>query len=180
MESISNELQNMPLEYLICAPMQGAIKASGAAAQTTLDFISSVGFTKKGGTRMINTASFSHNDTIINVPLLSMIPVPFIRIKTLMIDFDFKVSTTEIEKDTTDKEMSLNIGGILSFFNVGLKGSYKSHHEKSTQNDESAVLKVHVEAVQDEIPAGLKKVLNIFEDSIKVENKPSSQIPVTA
>lgn len=178
MDSIANELQSLPLEQIIAAPMQGAIKASGLAAQSTLEFISKVGFTGEDSTRKINTTSFMFNDTKIQVPLLSMIPIPYIRIKTLKVDFDFKINTTEIEKKSTDKELSLEAKMGFSVVSATLKGSYKSAKEKSTQNDESAKLHVELEAVQDEIPAGLKKLLNIFEDSIKYTPLPTStQIP---
>lgn len=174
MDSISNELQSLPLEQIIAGPMQGVIKASAMAAQTTLDFIESVGFTEENGTRRINTASFMQNDTKINVPLLTLIPVPFIRIKTLKIDFGFTIKTTEVEKTSVEKEGSFSLGIGFSIFSATVKGSYKSSTENSTQNDEFAILKVQVEAVQDEIPSGLKKLLSIFEDSIKAESKQST------
>ena len=51
---ISNELQNIPLEDMIAGPMQGAIKASAAAAQSTIEFIEKVGFEGKNRTIIRN------------------------------------------------------------------------------------------------------------------------------
>jgi len=157
--------------------MQGAIKASALAAQTTLEFISKVGFTEEDNTKKIKTTSFMHGDTEINVPLLSMIPVPYIRLKTLKIGFDFKINTTEIEKKSKNKELSLDGKIGIPLVSATIKGCIKSSNEKSTQNDESASIHIEVEAVQDEIPAGLKKLLNIFEVSILQESKLKASTP---
>jgi len=107
------------------------------------------------------------NDIKIQVPLLSMIPIPYIRIKSLKVAFDFKINTTEIEKKSDSKELGVEAKVGFASVSATVKGSYKSAKEKSTQSDESAHLHIELEAVQDEIPAGLKKLLNIFEDSIK-------------
>jgi len=179
MDSIANELQSLPLEQMIGAPMQGAIKASAMASKTTLEFISSVGFTGEKNTRKVNTTSFIHNGTKIQVPLLSMIPIPYIRIKTLKIDFDFKINTTEIEKKSDSKELGIDAKVKFGPVSATIKGNIKSSSEKSTQNDESAHIHIELEAVQDEIPAGLKKLLNIFENSIKAESTQKTRSQLT-
>lgn len=171
MAQIANELQSLPLEQIIGGPMQGAIKASSMSAQTTLDFVQKVGFKTENGKTSVNIVELSqsknNSQSNLTVPILSMVPVPYMRIKQMNIDFDFKIKTTDVKKETKDMGASLAAKAGFGPVSVDVKGTYRSAKEATTQTDESANLKVHIEAVQDEMPGGLKKLLTILTDSIE-------------
>ncbi len=181
MASIANELQNLPLEYVIAAPMQGVIKASELAANTTLEFIEKIGFNDEDGVKSVKLVEFlqrqNDSESSLSVPLLSMVPVPYIRIKDMKINFDFQIKTTEVVKDTrsSNKTIKGKAGWSWGALSISAKGNYRSANEKTTQTDKSANLKVEVNVVQDEIPGGLQKLLNILENSIVPINNSGNQ-----
>ena len=47
-----------------------------------------------------------------------------------------------------------------------VKASYSYQRTRSDKVDKSATLKVHVKAVQDEVPGGLKRMLDILESAV--------------
>src|SRR5690349_6694102 len=91
------EFQSLPLEFIISAPLSGAVKAQAVAADSARRFIeqfkdASVKFTaatvKNGTTKKID----------VEVPLLSMVPVPHLRIDSLTIDFKYEISQIVADK----------------------------------------------------------------------------------
>lgn len=117
------------------------------------------------------------------VPILTIVPIPFLRIDDMTIDFRFKIT----EQTSTDSKFQSASGKIEKtgkdssfwfFFRrarsySGTFTSSNSNVEKSSSRFLStATLDVHVHAVQDEIPAGLGRVLNILEDTIHEKRPP--------
>src|ERR671919_2536179 len=110
-----DELRQIPFDYLIGAPLKAAIEAQGLAAKTTIDFIEKVGFIPEDpdqdpffldeeedveGGRVRNvTFSYSKTDennvatnVTLTVPILSIVPIPYIRIDEITIDFTAKLN----------------------------------------------------------------------------------------
>ena len=56
--NIASELRSLPLEYIIAAPMMGAIKAQSMAANHTMEFVEKVGFKKSGNRTEVNMIDF--------------------------------------------------------------------------------------------------------------------------
>jgi hypothetical protein len=208
--NIGAELQALPLEYMLSAPLVGAIKSQALAAQTTVQFIEKVGLEEQpDGTLSVRQVKFEYSkqvsdpaqpDTLptletheLTVPMLAIIPVPYVRIQELDVEFEFKVKetitrTAKVEiasnlggSNTTEANFKVG-GGFASFFgapsgsvkttntvNWNVSASYKS---STTQTqDRSARISFTLKAVQDEMPAGLKSVLTILNDAITSEKK---------
>src|SRR5215204_1911508 len=107
--NIGSELQQLPLEFLLGAPMQAAIKAQALAAQTTSQFIRTVTLEddpdNPGALRAVmisfsfqhqvadpnNPGEFLTQRTQLNVPLLATVQVPYLRIDDLNVSFEFKI-----------------------------------------------------------------------------------------
>lgn len=214
--NIGAELQQLPLDYLLSAPLTAAIKAQALAAQTTVDFIEKVGLEEdEAGELKVRTAEFSFVQPIpdpitpgdfvdvesrLTVPILSIVPVPFIRISDLNVSFEFKIrnvqsrssqleatSKTETEVSSTFKhtmagEMSLNIGNLFGAkgnstteienkINTNISASVTYQQTERDMLDRSATFKMTMNAVQDAIPEGLSRVLTILNDAIKAQKK---------
>lgn len=105
--NIGAELQALPLEYLVSAPLVAAIKGQGLAAQTTADFINSV-LLKGDGTDVPQAVmvAFSYDMTVpdptdpttsltknttLSVPLMALVNVPHLQIEDMNISFEFKI-----------------------------------------------------------------------------------------
>ncbi len=124
---------------------------------------------------MTFTAKKGDVESQITVPLLTIVPIPFIRIDDMTIDFKANVtSSTESEDKTTEskeKQAKIEAGASYLFFTAKLEGSISSKKDsESTKNSKYSVettIDIHVHAVQDELPAGLAKMLNILTDTIE-------------
>ena len=100
------------------------------------------------------------------VPLLTIVPVPYIRIEEATIDFEAKVASNTLDTSKTAVGVTASASGGFWGVKFSVKASFshqRTHEEKVTK---SATLKVHVKAVQDQIPGGLQKVLEILETAV--------------
>jgi hypothetical protein len=182
--SIGSELQDLPLEAMIGGPMQAAIKAQALSAQTTVEFINSVGLEEYPiGTGNLRARTvdfryvrsledpdypgvFNEYPTSLTVPLLTIVPIPYIRISDMNITFEFKISNTQLS--TTEQKFNVGVEGKVSgfFYSVKINASYTYQKLEREQTDRSATLKITVNAVQDAIPEGLARVLSLLQDAI--------------
>lgn len=117
----------------------------------------------------------------LKVPILTMLPIPFIRIEETTIDFNAKINS--VEESTTDSTFKGSMEGsgkyayppLFSIASVKMKvsTSYQKNTSSGSRVERTYSMAVHIRAVQDELPAGLERILGILEDAI------SSTPPVT-
>lgn len=139
--------------------------------------------TETGATRAQATAVFAakkdavaaqFQTMMIEVPILTMLPIPFIRIEETSIDFNAKInSVEEVKTDETFKfdaklDAKVQYPPLFSVATVRLKvsTSYQKNTQTGSKVDRTYSMNVHIRAVQDEMPAGMEKILGILEDSI--------------
>lgn len=139
--------------------------------------------TETGATRAQATAVFAakkdpvaaqFQTMMIEVPILTMLPIPFIRIEETSIDFNAKInSVEEVKTDETFKfdaklDAKVQYPPLFSIATVRLKvsTSYQKNTQTGSKVDRTYSMNVHIRAVQDEMPAGMEKILGILEDSI--------------
>ncbi len=189
--NIEAELEALPLEFIISAPMTGAINAQAMAAQSTIDFIEKIGLKDTGGKTTVNMVDFVYaiqnnksETKKLSVPLLSMVPVPFIRIKDINIAFDFKIETMQKDQQKESKKITVDSSYNIWFQKTSVHGVYSSSKNSKSTVDKSAHLAITVNAVQDEMPTGLKTMLDIFSDLIQAKpnnsSRPGAPEPITA
>ncbi|KJD31424.1 hypothetical protein PK35_15060 [Tamlana nanhaiensis] len=134
-----------------------------------------------------------YDEMKLEVPLLTMVPIPFIRIDEATIDFnakinsmeyrnvasEFKASSSFAMKNTVKGSVSAGTGGLTSLFAKGsakssftnsvsfkVNASYKRTSRAGSKVEKTYQLGVNVKASQDEMPGGMEKILNILEESI--------------
>lgn len=110
----------------------------------------------------------------LKVPILTMLPVPFIRIATTDIEFNVKInsmSSSASESTHSDTKEGGGSAGYAGFgfkanatFNASVSNQRKSSSTEEIKKEYSLNIKVH--AVQDDLPAGISRVLDILEESI--------------
>ena len=182
----TDALQALPFSNIIGAPLEACIKAQAMAAQTTWKFIQEVGMQDsavKGEKEAVNV-SFTFiqngNSVRLNIPLLSIVPIPYIAIQNIDIAFKANISASSsvaVEQSSHDEfNMDATAGakvgwGIFSA-NLNLKGGYSSKKDsRATQDSKYSVeytMDVGVRAGQESMPAGLAKVLEILNSSIAI------------
>ena len=171
--NFTSELNNIPFRAMIGGPLQAAVDAQVASSLATIDFINRVGFTDPAaGKRELVMVDFSHTrkdvdadgkevskEVALRVPLLAMLPIPSLRIEHVIIDFNAKLNSVETStvSDKLGVEAEVKAGwGPVSF---KVSASYQRQSTTGVEVKKEYALQVNVKAVQDEIPAGLEKIL---------------------
>jgi hypothetical protein len=190
MSRATQELQSIPFRHLIGAPLNAAIEAQAESAQVTIDFIQKVGFVPPATTPGTTTSyqwgdvrqvTFKYRkvsatgaliDASLEVPVLSIVPIPFIRIEEVNIDFTAKINEVETEATNTALSVGVEAEGAysswLSPVRVSFKASmsYNRNTASTSKFEKEYQMRVTVRATQDDMPAGLSKVLQILEKII--------------
>ena len=189
--SIGQELSSIDFQSMIGGPLNAVIKAQAQSAQTSVDFIKSVGFNsadapenpgkptmvtfeydkpteKKDADGRITIEPVPYKMT---VPILTMLPIPYIRVEEVTIDFNAKINSISESTTTnsTDLSASLAVKGGWGPVSAELKCSYSNKKSTSAteKTERTYSMNIHVRAVQDELPAGLEKLLNVLENNIQ-------------
>jgi hypothetical protein len=133
------------------------------------------------------------NEMQLEVPILTMLPIPFIRVEEGEIDFHAKITSMEYSRvgstfktsrsfgynSTHSGSSSVHTGALFSLFakagararynssvNLKVNASYQRTTRQGSKVDKTYQLGVKVKVSQDEIPAGMEKLLGILEDAI--------------
>lgn len=106
----------------------------------------------------------------LRVPLLSMLPIPYLRVEEFSLDFNVKINSME----TYNVSDQLELGGSLEVqqkwgsgsAKLNISASYKRSTSAGTSVERTYDMAVHVRAVQDEMPGGLETILGILEQAV--------------
>jgi hypothetical protein len=106
----------------------------------------------------------------LQVPILTMLPIPFIRIDLTTVDFNAKINSVEYRKTDTslkvDAELEAKAGWLWGSAKLKVSTSYQRTTSEGNTVDRTYSMAVHIKAVQDEMPAGMEKLLSILENAI--------------
>ena len=193
--AIGQELSSIDFQSMIGGPLNSVIKAQAQSAQTSVDFIKSVGFnppdaqTDPGKPTMVifeydkmieskaadGTITSSVVPMKLSVPILTMLPIPFIRVEEVTIDFNAKINSVVESTTSSSSELnaSLAVKGGWGPVSAELKCSYSNKKSTSAtdKTERTYSLVINVKAVQDELPAGMEKLLGILENNIQEVKK---------
>lgn len=116
----------------------------------------------------------------LQVPILTIVPIPYIRLDEVTINFTANITeqheSTSSSSSSVATNTSLDIGYGNFFtpvrvgFNAKVSTRNNSNQTSSSRNRVEYTMDIHVRAVQDEIPAGLGRVLGILEEAILQRN----------
>lgn len=112
----------------------------------------------------------------LQVPILTLLPIPFIRIDLATVDFNAKINSVEYRKTDTNLKVDASLEAKAGWLWGSAKLKVSTSYQRTTQQGNSVnrtySLAVHVKAVQDEMPGGMEKMLSILEGAIT--SKPAS------
>ena len=194
MPNLVQELNSLDFSVYIGGPLQAAVQAQHAASMSQVNFIKEVGFETTGVApnqvtklRYVDfnykkkapnpdfdnnqppgpgNLQFIETDVTISVPFLTMLTIPALRIEELTIDFNAKLTSTETSSVNSEFAASAELGINYKIVNFKASASYKRTSSRGTSVEKTYNLGVKVTAVNDEIPAGLDRILTMLEDSI--------------
>ena len=106
----------------------------------------------------------------LQVPILTILPIPFIRIDETTIDFNAKINSVEYRKTNTrlkvDASLEAKAGWLWGSAKLKVSTSFQRTTQQGNTVNRTYSLAIHVKAVQDEMPAGMEKMLSILEGAI--------------
>ena len=179
------ELGSIDFATIIGGPLDACVKAHSNASISTVSFINEVGFeTDTSGTKKLRMAEFKYKknvpnpeydpanpgttsptiqqDSEINVPFIALLNVPSFRIESCEVDFNVKLNSTYTKN--VSSEFGINAGASGGWGPVKFKVdvSYKRSSSTGIKVEKEYSLGVKVRATNDEMPAGLEKVLGLL------------------
>ncbi len=174
------ELATLDFANLIGGPLNAVVTAQAKAAISTVNFIKEAAFDKDGNAR---TVQFSYNRAsddpakagqseqfTLSVPFLTMLPIPYISVKKATIDFNAKITSTLEQKSEDDFKTDTNLDVKSGWFvtaKLNTKVSYQKTNASSNKEERTFDMHVHVEAQNEEMPAGTERLLSLLEQSIQ-------------
>ncbi|MBQ3623492.1 MAG: DUF2589 domain-containing protein [Bacteroidaceae bacterium] len=182
----TNALQAIPFGSIIGGPLKACIEAQAMAAQTSWQFIQEVGLNtnpETGEKEAVNVSfQFMQNGRMaqLNVPLLTIVPIPYIAIHNIDINFkaNISASSSSVSEQTSSEsvdagaDIAAKIGWGPFSVQANMRANYSSKKDsKATQSSQYSVeytMDVAVKAGQDNMPAGLAKVLELLGSSMDV------------
>lgn len=177
---LTRELNDIDFRKMIGGPLQAAVDAQIASSLATIDFIDKVGFSPRdpsnpGAPRDVIMVDFTHKRTGVDqdgkptektvelkVPLLAMLPIPSLRIEQVVVDFNVKLNSVESRNVSDDLGIKAEVNGGWGPISFKVSASYQRKTTTNVEVKKEYALNVNVKAVQDEIPAGLEKILNML------------------
>lgn len=117
-----------------------------------------------------------YQDMKIEVPILTILPIPFIRVEEATIDFNAKINAMETSSQSSDVAISGNLevkqrwpGGSAK---LNVSASYQKKTASGATVERTYSMQIHVRASQDEMPAGMEKLLSLLEGAMKATPLP--------
>ena len=185
---IVNDLSSIPFDRMIGGPLSACIDAQEQAALSTVNFIDRVGFDPKNPGHVVNvdfTYKREGTDVQLSVPLITIVPIPFISIDTVNISFKAALKSISSEDAVdVDRQSSydstnsryLGVGSYLRTAEVQrtvMRGSVSTKKDSvATQNSVYSIeanVDINVIARQESMPGGLAKVLEMLNQAISIK-----------
>ncbi|WP_298393603.1 DUF2589 domain-containing protein [Flavobacterium sp.] len=105
-----------------------------------------------------------------SVPILTMLPVPFIKVDEITIDFNAKINSVETQSQSSELDVKGSVeagyGGKRGYVKFNGSVAYKKTTSSGSSVERTYSMAIHVKASQDEMPAGIEKLLNILEGAM--------------
>lgn len=196
MANLVQELNSLDFSVYIGGPMQAAIKAQHDASMSQVNFIKEVGFEEgapEGGAKKLKYVDFIYTKSVpstaenngnvttsevkLSVPLLCMLSIPSLRIDEMTIDFNAKLNSVETQSIASEFQGSASISAKFWKVKFNASASYKKTNSSTSTTEKTYTLGVHVKAVNDELPAGLSKIMDMLEDAIVASATPATATP---
>lgn len=182
----ADALHTLPFGSIIGAPLKACIEAQAMAARTSWKFIQEVGLHENpqtGEKEVVNvTFLFKQKgkNSQITVPLLTIVPIPYIAVQTVDINFKANIRASQASEQSDKQTVEENTEGIaqgkLGFgifsLDAQVEASYSSKKDsKATRESRYSVeytMDVAIKAVQDDMPAGLAQILETLNKSCEI------------
>ena len=151
-EAMISYMKALPFDHIIGAPLMACIKAQQASAQVTWEAIREMGFDKSdksAGEEEVAMVSFLFQQggftRKITVPLLTLIPIPYMQIDYVDLKFRADMSTT------SEGELTAKYSNTMD-----------SQAARTSKYNVTNEIDINIHATTSGMPASIAKLLDIF------------------
>ncbi|WP_341703424.1 DUF2589 domain-containing protein [Ferrovibrio sp.] len=194
MLSQGKELAALDFAQIIGGPLEAVITAQAQAANVTTQFIQATAFEPSSGgaatgPQKLKVVAFDYGQMmgsvaggpsgdalVIKVPLLTMLPIPFIRVDSMTIDLNVSLHSTHTTKESNEATTTGSASGEYFGTTFNCSVTDKNTYQNDMVIDDTYSLHVTVHAVQDQMPGGMQNVLNIFSSVIQQQSSLIQQV----
>lgn len=162
------ELGSIDFATIIGGPLDACVTAQNNASLSTVAFIKEVGFNDDGTIRMVDFSykktkpDGTFEDVALTVPFISILNIPSLRIETCEVDFNVKLNSTFTKNTSSEFGLNVGVGGKIGPVKLKVDISYKRTSSTGIKVEKEYSLGVKVKATNDEMPAGLEKILGLL------------------
>lgn len=183
------EFRALPLDVIIAQPLVAAVNAQKQSAEATVGFINSM-MTGSGTpadpytpVTVDFTASLQNSNnqgTVlmdIKAPLLSIVPIPNLRIDSLSVSFKYEVSQSATVSNNKQVSGTADIKAgskLLPIFSAELSGNLTSSSKQDSTTNRSGSLDIELHASEAPMPEGLAKILTLLSNAVTAQNSTSA------
>ncbi|MDC0710180.1 DUF2589 domain-containing protein [Stigmatella sp. ncwal1] len=182
--------KQVPLCAIVGAPLRAAIEAQANAASASVDFIRQVSFESNGeggadvdSGRVRKLVFFFDRPRMngetqqvrLEVPLITLVPLPYVRIDELVADFKVSIGAPEpmlgAHSGTRSEEESDDYLSPSSRVQLvaNLSSKRDSESSRSSRYAVETTMDIHLRAGRDDIPSGMNHLLAVLSEAIQVQ-----------
>jgi hypothetical protein len=171
----------LSLAQLIGAPIHALVDAEAQSAMATARFVRAVGFTGDGEgmgdlgelqmarfTRKRRNADGTEEDVEVQIPLLSMLPIPALQIKDAELDYTVKIVQTEAlpsREAEVNQLMGVKRMGPLREAPATLRAAFARESRPGDRRSVDMLVKMKLRIEQADMPGGLAQLLALATES---------------
>lgn len=183
---VPSQFAALPLESLIKAPLTAVIDAQKASSKATADYLTELlgGVQGEGNPpkfpesvrfKLKSNVGATSADVEIEAPLISIVPVPFLRIDSFEFAFTFEVKQAREVQNGFETNLKGSLSGPVAKV-LGLSVEAGVGYKRNAKNEESTSgkMEINIKASQSEMPPGLRKIIDAMTDSIKTPTTSSA------
>jgi len=175
-----SEVKSLPLFQIMGAPILALVQAEAQAAQATAEFIERVGFISSEDDPPENARDVDHIGQLrmftfhyqkpgasggmetfqVQIPLLSLVPIPSVQVKEAEFEFDVHIHdmySQDLGSIAHDEES--DEGDFLARQRVGLRAGFD-------KRDFSYPMKVKMKIEEAHVPSGMLALFKVMDQSI--------------
>lgn len=179
------EFKQVPLDFIISAPLRSTIEAHKLAAMTTLEFVKELAemkpqkFERKGLKKVIGTDGIEttvNDNRSIEVPFLALTKIPNLTFDSLSVEFEYSISQIFVDKHEKAQDLKVEIESspfLSKFVKFGLNGSVSSSSSQENTINKSGKLSIKLHVSETGLPQGLEKVINWMVQSVDSDLLPT-------
>lgn len=187
----------LSLAQLIGAPIHALVDAEAQSAMATARFVRAVGFTgpkegQPGGmgdlgdlqmarfTRRRRNADGSEEDVEVQIPLLSMLPIPALQIKDAELDYTVKIVQTEAlpqRQAEVNQLIKPQDAGPLREPPATLRAAFAREPREGDRRSVDMLVKMKLRIEQADMPGGLAQLLALANETTRQTPLPPPEPP---